>query len=179
MDQGSMFCPLPLRWPAETDSLQNLSIFSHFHASLAIQPQANRRWIIFKGLCQKLFQSLGFNVLKSRREFSSSLRNRHRQRIWAKTVDHNADIKFEPTVRLRKLATKSTFATSPSARRVRRKPLSHIVTGNDFGQGCYRIFENIVLSCNISNIQDELLLNGRAVRWGMWQRLILSLACVI
>ena len=84
-----------LRWPAETDSLQNLSIFSHFHASLAIQPRANKRWIIFKGLCQKSFQSLGFNVLKSRREFSNSLRNRRRQRIWAKTVDHNADIKFE------------------------------------------------------------------------------------
>ena len=83
-----------LRWPVETDRLLNLSIFSHFYALLANQPRADKRKIVFRGLCQKSSQPHGSSVLKSRREFSTSLQNRHPQRISTKTVDHNADIKF-------------------------------------------------------------------------------------
>ena len=107
--------PRPTAW-------RILSNFFHFHASLAIQPRGNERQVIFKGLCQNSLQSLGSNVLKSRREFSSSLPNRHRQRIWAKEVDHKDAIKLiKLEVRLRKQTTKSTLATSPSARNVRRR----------------------------------------------------------
>ena len=61
--------------PLRPTASQILSNFSHFRTSLAIQPRANQRYIIFKGLCQNSLQSLGSNVLKSRHEFSSLLQN--------------------------------------------------------------------------------------------------------
>ena len=81
--------------PTEPNASWILPILSHFHASLAIQPQVNESHIMFEDRCQKSLNSLGSNDLKCRREFSHSMPKRHCHRMSKKWSIITADIKFE------------------------------------------------------------------------------------
>ncbi|MCV6577003.1 MAG: hypothetical protein OIF58_14855, partial [Cohaesibacter sp.] len=75
--------------PTEPNASWILPILSHFHASVAIQPEVNESHIMFEDRCQTSLNLLGSNDLKCRRGFSHSMPERHRHRtVLEEVVDH-------------------------------------------------------------------------------------------
>ena len=89
-EQGMQLCQ-----PTGPNASWILSILSHFHASLAIQPRTNESHIMSEDRCQKSLNLLGSNDLKYRREFSHSMPKRHRHRMSKKWSIITVVIKFE------------------------------------------------------------------------------------
>ena len=94
-EEGKKEKGMQLCQPTKPNASWILPILSHFHASLAIQPQANESHIMSEDRCQNSLNLLGSNDLKCRREFSHSMPKQHRHRMSKKWSIITAVIKFE------------------------------------------------------------------------------------
>ena len=104
-------------------------------------------------------------MLKSRHEFSSLLHYRHRQVIWAKTVDHNADIKFKlkkANVQITQASDKIYLCHSRSF--ITLRPLM-----------CFNVFISVV--ARGIKVSLEFLVLMCLTGPQSWQRMIMSFTC--
>ena len=105
-EKGMQFCQ-----PTKLNASWILPILSHFHASLAIQPQANESHIMSEDRCQKSLNLLASNDLKCLPRIFTFVAKAASSQDVEKVVDHNG----RDQIRINDKVTKLTLAISPSA----------------------------------------------------------------